>query len=175
MPANVRTRHGLIVLCGAAITFLGIGAALLFGLAGFDQRSSPDPGHSRLVTLRGATLEVVGPGATVMLRTEQEPRWDACDGRTGTFGWTNVVALEEFVTSRAPLRVISAARSQLVRDGWTVSVKSAPGLVLAAVRVSGGFRSSVSLSPDYDADGDIRYWSVIAGAPPATGPRSHGC
>lgn len=101
-----------ILMAGAAIAALG-GAGFWFAMSG----PSGDPG--------GVVIGQLAPGAMVlpagsrrMYLWKLEPRWDSCDGRSGTFGWSDVAVQSAFRWSGAPNALFAAASAHLRELGW---------------------------------------------------------
>lgn len=81
MQQGAQRRWLLIAL---AVVLVGGGAAALWVWTP-SAHGDPDPGGRLLSGLR--TVEQAVPAdAEVLLRQANEPSWDSCDGRKGTFG-----------------------------------------------------------------------------------------
>ncbi len=141
---------------------------------------NPDPGGHILASLK--TVERVVPAnAHVMLRQANEPRWDSCDGRAGTFGWDDVTVAVQFRTIRAPRALVSEADTALRAAGWqrtsTLNTPLGPGARWSRT-VAGATVATVTLAPgtrgDRTGDGTGTYWDLGAVAPPQ-GQRVSGC
>ena len=173
-PAKVARRRLVVVAVFGCI-------AAIFGAFAFVRwtnhaHGDPDPGGRILAALQ--PIEGAVPDdAIVISRQDAAAHWDSCDGRTGTFGWSDIRVIVTFHTTTQPDALISLADGRMVAIGWT------PGSTLTSpigpgrewTRTLGdGTKALASLSPwTVDDDRTIR-WELTAYAPPH-GQRASGC
>ena len=136
----------------------------------------PDPGGRILVALK--TVERAVPAdARQVLRQANEPRWDSCDGRAGTFGWDDVTVYTQFRTGQRPRRLIATVGEAMRAAGWTrvtrLTTPLGPGLRWSRP-TRGSTVATAMLAPETRGDGTGISWDLDAVAPPQ-GPRVSGC
>jgi hypothetical protein len=158
-------RWPFVIACGAGIAVLAV--ALI------SRAPSGDPGAHILGELRPASAAVPAD-ARIGYRRYVEPRWDSCDGRSGTFGWDDVVVIVHFATTLSPDAVKKHADTALRPLGWLSNPAQHEGDVF-------GYRWTKTLSNGTAADAqlsnesqDPETWDLYVGAPPV-GPRVSGC
>jgi hypothetical protein len=165
------------LLVAAAIGCL----VVLAGACAFNRRvdgphGDPDPGGRILAALR-PVRGAVPQDAVGVERQDVEPMWDSCDGRTGTFGWSDVHVIITFSTAMEPQVLVSTANTRMVTLGWI------PGPALDSpigpggrwTRALGdGTEARAALSPWMPGGGQPLRWELTAYAP-AHGPRTSGC
>ena len=160
--------------------WLGLLLVVLVGLTGTARASlrshhgDPDPGGQILNALQ-SVRRAVPPGADVTLRQQNGSTWDSCDGRAGTFGWSDLTTDVQFRSRKAPRLLLDDADKALRAAGWQyASAKdSPPGPGSRWTRtVAGSTLASVILSPATGGNGT--YWDLQALAPPQ-GQRTQGC
>ena len=132
--------------------------------------SSGDPGGHILNELQPVGY-AVPRDVQIIYRHEDEPHWDSCDARPGTFGWNQVVVQIHFRSRSAPADVESNADAQLRRLGWQSAYQySAPTIAWGWTKQLRNV-TEAKAQLEVEADGA---WTLIALAPPV-GPRAHGC
>lgn len=163
-----------------AVAVFGCIAAVVgaFAIVRWTNRAhgDPDPDGRILAALR--PIEGAVPNdAIVVNRQEAAAHWDSCDGRTGTFGWSDIRVIVSFHTTTQPDALNSLADRRMVAIGWT------PGPTLASpigpgrqwTRTLGdGTKAHATLSPWTVDDGQTIRWELTAYAPPH-GQRASGC
>jgi hypothetical protein len=134
----------------------------------------PDP-DGRILTALTTVERALPADAQVMLRQANEPRWDSCDGRSGTFGWDNIAVDMQFRTREQPRALVADADNLLRAVGWrrtgTVHSPLGPGARWSRT-VAGSTVASAMLAPGTSGDGV--YWDLDALAPPQ-GQQVSGC
>jgi hypothetical protein len=160
-------------LCGASLA----AACLLMGSTGAacsTSHGNPDPGGGILQSLRPA-LAVIPKQAHVFIQQAAEPRWDSCDGRSGTFGWGDIVVAAQFRVTDPAEQVLADADRIMVANGWTrtrrLETPLGPGSEWSRA-LPGGEVAIARLSPAIGAFGPE--WDLNAWAPPH-GQRASGC
>jgi hypothetical protein len=129
-----------------------------------------DPGGRILAGLK--TIERALPAhARVILREADEPQWDSCDGRSGTFGWDPVSVHVEFRSRERPRALVAHAERVLRAAGWRREA-SRPTSRGPALRWSRARSSTADLTSTRTPHG--RQWELDAEAPPK-GPSVSGC
>jgi hypothetical protein len=112
-----------------------------------------------------------------MTRQANEPNWDSCDGRTGTFGWDDVTVNVEFRSRVQPHTLVTQADKILEGDGWrrisTLTSPLGPGVRWSRT-VAGSTVAMALLAPGTRGDGTGTFWDLDAVAPPQ-GQRASGC
>jgi hypothetical protein len=107
MPDKVRRRHTksvfLALILVAALTGCG--------------RGDPDP-DGRILTALKSVEAALPSDATVVRREYIEPKWDSCDARPETEGWSDVMVLLEFQTDMDPEVLGEHAGRALELAGW---------------------------------------------------------
>ena len=133
----------------------GLLLVVLVGLAGtawaslLSHHGDPDPGGQILNALQ-SVRRAVPPSADVTLRQQNGSTWDSCDGRAGTFGWSDLTADVEFRSRKAPRLLVDDADKALRAAGWQyASAQDSPlGPSARWTRtVAGSTQASVILSP----------------------------
>jgi hypothetical protein len=97
MNRGARPRWLLVV---PAVVVVAGGAGAIW-ITAQSPHGNPDPGGRILAGLQ-TVASAIPADAEVMLRQANEPRWDSCDGRAGTFGWNNVTVNVQFRASEQP-------------------------------------------------------------------------
>lgn len=159
----------VIVIAGVSIT---LGAEAIWGVG----RGNPDPGGRRLEALSSVSI-ALPENAHVHLRTVAEPHWDSCDGRKGTFGWSDVSVYYEFTTNEGESQLAETAASILTSHGWRVTQQTNAGgpYLIGRKFLDKTIPLKVTLSANYQVvGGPISYWDLSAFAPPS-GQRVSGC
>lgn len=87
---------------------------------------TPDSGRRRLEALSSVSI-ALPKNAQIHLRTVADPHWDSCDGRQGTFGWSDVVVDYQFTTNEGGSGVVNTAASTLTSHGWRVTKQTNAG------------------------------------------------
>jgi hypothetical protein len=158
------------VVAGAGLSLL-----LVAGVAYWQQpiRGNPDP-RGRILAQLAAVARSLPNDAVIAYRTDQEPKWDSCDGRRGTEGWDNASVSIGFTSGQAADDVLAhvedavghlgwesfsqAAVPQGVTASWSKAIQGAPGPGMLQLSAGNG-------------DG---VWLLLAQAPPV-GRRASGC
>ena len=158
----------------------GLLLVVLVGLTGTvwaslrSNHEDPDPG-GRILNALQSVRRAVPPGADVTLRQQNGSTWDSCDGRTATFGWSNLTADVEFRSRKAPRLLLDDADKALRAAGWQYANAQdsplGPGARWTRT-VAGSTQASAILSPATGGNGT--YWKLQALAPPL-GQRTQGC
>jgi hypothetical protein len=152
---------------------LSVGACAARGPGG---HGDPDPGRAILAVLQpiGGALP---DDATGVRRQDSEPQWSSCDGRPGTYGWTDVSVLIDFTTATPPDALISRADNRMVALGWTSGAAGSSVLGPSREwtrRLPDGTPVHALLTPWTRDYGDAVSWELTATAPPR-GSRASGC
>jgi hypothetical protein len=151
----------------------GAGALWMWTLS---HHGDPDPGGRLLSGLQ--TVERAVPAdAEVTLQQANEPSWDSCDGRPGTFGWNDATVYVQFLASEEPEALIAQADRALTAAGWDRADSSGTPLGPGArwTRVLSGPRvATAALSKGTRGGGTTSYWELSAVTPPQ-GQRASGC
>ncbi len=169
-------RRNLLLTSGVVIVIIGAVTTLAVGGFWSARRGNPDPGGHRLKALSSVSI-ALPKNADVHLRTIAEPHWDSCDGRKGTFGWSDVSMYYEFTTTEGENQLVKAAASMLTSHGWRVTQQTNAGGPYLTGRkfLDKTIPLKVTLSPDYQvAGGPISYWNLSAFSLPV-GSRASGC
>ena len=169
-------RRNLLLTVGVVIVIAGVVTTLAVGGFWSARRGNPDPGGRRLKALSSVSI-ALPKNAQVHLRTVAEPHWDSCDGRKGTFGWSDVGVYYQFTTNEGESELVKTAASILTSHGWHVTQQTNAGGPYLTGRkfLDKTIPLQVTLSPGYQvAGGPISYWDISAFAPPV-GPRVSGC
>ena len=171
---EVWTQVGRDRLVGGLSLVLVAGAVTAAWSASLSSHGNPDPGGHRLSAIK-TVAEALPADARVVLRQANEPRWDSCDGRPGTFGWDNVSSSVQFRTGTSAGKLIADADRALRAGGWHYANRLdsplGPG-VRWTQTVAGSAFATAMLTPG--ASGDGTSWYLTAEAPPQ-GRRVSGC
>jgi hypothetical protein len=137
-----------------------------------------DPGGKILHQLEVAS-QALPNDAQISFRSDGEPKWDSCDGRPGTFGWTDVTVRISFRSRSANALVIAHADKSLHQMGWISDYSNAVngGTQIGWNRVlDNGSVAIVQLTraARYPGGPQPAEWELDAVAPPV-GPRASGC
>jgi hypothetical protein len=136
-----------------------------------------DPGGRILHALR-STKQALPNDAHVLYRNDLEPKWDSCDGRSGTFGWDNVVVQIHFESGSSTDTVVHGASRAFQTLGWQqdyVNNQSTFVQLGWTRRLDNGSIAKAQLSngvPDQSATKSR--WDLFVIAPPV-GPQASGC
>ncbi len=159
---KVRPRHTRIVFLALILV------AALNGCG----RGDPDPGGRILTALK--SVEVALPAdATSVHREYVEPKWDSCDARPETEGWSDAMVLIDFRTDLDPEAWGEHAGQALESAGWGDEVVSATPFGPRwswTQSLDDGTVARAGLSPTA-VEGS---WELYAVAPPR-GQRVSGC
>lgn len=162
--------RGLVVAVAGALVVAGAGGAWAVTRVG---HGDPDPG-GRILAVAQTVGQALPPGARVLLQQAVEPRWDSCDGRPETEGWSNVFVDVEFDSTGDPQDVVRDADKALTASGWhrtqILQTSLGPGAVWS--QSVGGTAVTASLSQGVTGSG--LHWELAAVAPP-NGQRVSGC
>lgn len=179
MPDKREQRAWQVRVLSAAVAGIGIAATLAFwhpGGAGGDPGG--DPGGVRQQMLR--SISAVLPGdAKVLMHAAGGPRWDSCDGRTDTQGWSDASDNYEFTSASYPATVVAGAEATMKIAGWklirTSTTPLGPLLVWNKVASGNvGAQAQLSVSTRGPSRNSPSYWDLMGSAAPA-GPRASGC
>ena len=118
--AAITLQEGLrwVVIGWSELSLLLVaGAVTAAWAASLSNHGDADPrGH--LLSAVKTVAEALPADARVVLRQANEPRWDSCDGRPGTFGWDNVSTSVQFRTGVSGGKLIADADRALRAAGW---------------------------------------------------------
>jgi hypothetical protein len=159
----------IIALC------LGV-AVVAYVLLGPRSHEDPDPGGQTLAAL-GSVAVAVPDDATSVLRQDVAPHWDSCDGREGTFGFSDIGVYVSFGTSTPPDKLLSRANVRLQESGWSpdVTMNTPLGPVGTWTRtLADGSVARAQLGAGTSDNGQTITWNLSAIAPPH-GQRVSGC
>jgi hypothetical protein len=136
-----------------------------------------DPG-GRILQALGATKQVLPNDAHVLYQNDLEPKWDSCDGRSGTFGWDSVVVQIHFESASSTDAVVHGASQAFHTLGWQqdyVNNQSTFVQVGWTRRLDNGSIAKAQLSSAV-ADPSVARpgWELFVTAPPV-GPQASGC
>ncbi|MBV9594948.1 MAG: hypothetical protein JO147_14270 [Actinobacteria bacterium] len=170
-PKLVRRWIIALVCLGAVVV-----AVLGVRLRDADSRGTPDPGGRTLASLRTAERGVPA-GVSAIRPRGREPQWDACDGESGSAGWTPAFYSVAFRSQLAAEDVAGVSTQQLQRAGWVfrdqIDGPTGPTLRFARTLPDGDVASLELTAAAPDQDGS-RLWQVTASAPPEA-VRSSSC
>ena len=101
-----------------------------------------------------------------------EPRWDSCDGRSSTYGWSVASEYADFtVGTESQVSVVDHVRAAMSKLGWAYVPERSGGKQWAWSRQVNGSTATAEMdAPQSQASP----WSLDAEAPPAVNP-STGC
>jgi hypothetical protein len=174
---GTKTRRGLTMRWRFAAP---VALVLVAGLVGVTvhrliSHGDPDPGDRILTALKSIEVGVPTDAAEV---THQYAKalWDSCDGREGTFGWSDIGVYLTFATTMQPTALLTFVRGQLQGAGWTAGLAGFTPLGQGQrfVRTLANNSEAVAQISPTTRDGDPISWSLSAVAPPQ-GPRASGC
>jgi hypothetical protein len=132
--------------------------------------STGDPGGRILGELQPAST-AIAPDAKIRYRHDDEPRWDSCDGRPGTFGWNDAVMQIHFASALSSTAVSSHANAALLGLGWKAVYNS--GVQVGwQKRLTNSSYAHAQITDDNQID--LGTWTLFVSAPPA-GQRASGC
>jgi hypothetical protein len=172
MNRGARPRWLLVV---PAVVVVAGGAGAIW-ITAQSPHGNPDPGGRILAGLQ-TVASAIPADAEVMLRQANEPRWDSCDGRAGTFGWNNVTVNVQFRASEQPDALVAQIDKVLTEAGWhrTNAWETPLGPNARWSRtLSGPTVATALLSPGTRGGGNGSYWDLDAVAPPQ-GHQASGC
>jgi hypothetical protein len=112
--------------------------------------------------------------ARVLYDHREEPHWDSCDGRDGTFGWSDVVVQVHFASQVDPQQLRAQVSDDFGALGWSLV---ADGQWTRSARGTDVDRVLLEQTSYGGADGvdpDETGWTIIAFATPL-GTRASGC
>jgi hypothetical protein len=177
--------HWWRVAIAALFPITGLVGLLLYGVPG---HGDPDPGGKTLVALRSIET-ALPPFARDVGRQYIEAVWGSCDGRPGTFGWSDIGVYLMFGTAQESSFVVAYVTARLESIGWngseprtTPTATGSPGDVLSlatpvrltfARTLANGAEAFARLDA-WTRDGQTITWSLSAIAPPRV-PRASGC
>jgi hypothetical protein len=161
----------------AFVGVIGVSALTLWFLGNAIAGPTADPGGRILGALR-STKQALPNDAHVLYGNDLEPKWDSCDGRSGTFGWDNVVVQIHFESGGSTDTVVQAASQAFGTLGWQqeyVNNQRTFVQVGWTRRLDNGSIAKAQLSsavPDRNAARPR--WDLFVTAPPV-GPQASGC
>ncbi|MBN9609764.1 MAG: hypothetical protein BGO26_13360 [Actinobacteria bacterium 69-20] len=163
-----RVRHWASALLAVGAV---AGAAVACGT-----RGDPDPGGKILAALM--TVEQAVPhDARITLHQEYEPRWDSCDGRADTAGWSNPIVIVQFTTDESADTLVADTNTTLLTQGWQLTTRSSTdfGPSVGWTRTAAGSTvANATLQPFTGSAGRAITWELVATAPP-NGRQASGC
>ena len=171
-PRELSVRWQLAAIA-SLILIAGLVGLLIHG---WKIHGDPDPGGQILDALR--TVEAAVPPAAIDVSEEYgEAHWDSCDGRAGTFGWSEISVILTFGTTLDPSALISYVTGRLEAGGWTMAGQEAlsplgPNQKFSRT-LANGTEAVADIGPQM-RDGRTVMWSLRATAPP-DGPTASGC
>lgn len=144
----------------SAFAFVAVGTGCSASTHG-----NPDPGGRILDSLKPVT-KVIPATAHIESQEAVEPYWDSCDGRSGSFGWSNVTLDAKFNTDEPANQLLDDADRTLSAAGWTrtSSVRSAIAQSEQWVRTVAGRSLTAALGSA--SDGKSTYWYLEASGSP---------
>jgi hypothetical protein len=167
----------------ALLPIVGLVGLLFYGVPG---HGDPDPDGQTLIALKSVET-ALPPFAVDVSRQYVEAVWDSCDGRPGTFGWSDIGVYLTFGTAQENSVVVAYVTARLESIGWTgpeprTTTTASPGEVLSQtssfrlrfVRTLANGVDAVARLDAWTPDGQTITWSLTAIAPPQ-GPRASGC
>lgn len=131
---------------------------------------SGDPGGVVIGQLVPAAMGLPA-GAQRMYLWKLEPRWDSCDGRSGTFGWSDVAVQSAFRWRGAPNALFAAASPHLRELGWRRSgtaLGTSPREQMWTKILASGKTATLTVTQEGP------YWQLDARAAPV-GKAARGC
>jgi len=161
----------------ALVGVIGVSALTLWFRGNAIGGPIADPGGRILHALR-STTQALPNDAHVLYRKDLEPKWDSCDGRSGTFGWDNVLVQIHFESGTSTDTVVRGASQAFRTLGWQqdyVNNQSTFVQLGWTRRLDNGSIAKAQLSngvPDQSAT--TPRWDLFVTAPPV-GPQASGC
>ena len=161
----------------AVVGVIGVLALTLWFVGNAIAGPIADPGGRILNALR-STKQALPNDAHVLYRYDLEPKWDSCDGRSGTFGWDNVMVQIHFESASSTDTVVHGASQAFHTLGWQqdyVNNQSTFVQLGWSRRLDNGSMANAQLSnsvPDQSATRPR--WDLFVTAPPM-GPQASGC
>jgi hypothetical protein len=125
----------------------------------------------RLLAALTSVVAAIPAGAQVAYVHRNEPLWEACDGRAGTWGWSDVVVQASFVSSEPESAVFAHANKVASKLGWardSIGAPHGPGALLTWTKAIPP-ADPVSLTLSHDGS-----WLLFATATPPGHP-VNGC
>lgn len=136
-----------------------------------------DPGGRILNQLRTAA-QALPADAQVTYRNDLEPKWDSCDGRSGTFGWDDVVVQIHFQSRTGTATLVDHADRTFRSLGWNSdyhdAVKGDPQVGWSRSLDNGSMAKAQLTANVPNPTGVDRVWDLFVSAPPV-GTRVSGC
>jgi hypothetical protein len=158
------------VLAGLVLAFGG------YALHRWAGHGDPDPGGNILRTLQSIAV-AVPEDATEVSRQDYEAHWDSCDGREGTFGWSDISVIITFKTETDAEVLVSLVDGRMAMAGWTTSLASStpfgPGRWWPRQLADASTADARLDAGTYD-NGQTITWQLYAVAA-AHGPHVSGC
>jgi hypothetical protein len=155
---------------------IGVSALALWFLGNAIAGPTADPGGRILQALRSSE-QALPNDAHVLYRNDLEPKWDSCDGRSGTFGRDNIVVQIRF-ESASPTDTVVHGASQAFRTlGWQqdyVNNQSTFVQLGWTRRLDNGSTAKAQLSSVPNQSAARLGWDLFVTAPPV-GPQVSGC
>ena len=172
-PLTRGTRRGLGV---AALLACAAAAVVGIALSRSSSHGDPDPGGRTFSALQPVE-SAVPDGVAVLVCQEARAQWSSCDGRPGTFGWTDITVVLSFTTTTPANVLISQVNDTMTAIGWIPGPpgSSQLGPDLGWTRtLDDGTQAHALLSPGTADNGLTITWELAASAPP-NGQRASGC
>jgi hypothetical protein len=163
------------------LVIIGVLGCLAIALGGYAQdrwmgHGDPDPGGNILRTLQSIAV-AVPDDATEVRRQDAEAHWDSCDGREGTFGWSDISVYISFKWEADPQELVSLVDGRMATAGWTTSLASSnplgPGRWWPR-QLADGTTADARLDAFTMDNGQTITWELYANAA-AHGPHASGC
>lgn len=156
---------------------VGVSAFTLWFLGNAMAGPTADPG-GRILQALASTRQALPNDAHVFYRNDVEPRWDSCDGRSGTFGWDNVVVQIHFESASSTDTVVQGASQAFHTLGWQQDYLNNQSAFVQAGwtrRLDNGSIAKAQLSSAVpDPTAARPGWELFVTAPPV-GPQASGC
>jgi hypothetical protein len=136
---------------------------------------NPDPGGAILTSLTSIKA-AVPPEATNVTYQEAPARWDSCDGRSETEGWSDIQVWLSFDVATEADALLAFAGTRMTNAGWIDGgTRTSPlGPARTWTRALPDGTTATALLGPNTRDGSAIYWTFMATAPPH-GQRVSGC
>jgi hypothetical protein len=157
---------------------LAVVVAITLSAACTNPSKSQHPGGDigrHLLNALTPVVAAVPQDAHVAYVKKDEPVWESCDGRAGTFGWGDVDVQVSFTSPLAPSAVFAYADNALAKEAWTrvsLGEPDGPGLRSTWTKVIPPAAEPVKVVLSNNTP--YRDWVLLATATPIGHP-VHGC
>ena len=131
-----------------------------------------DPG-GRVLAQLAPTVSALPSVSSSNYLWKMEPHQVSCDGRAGTFGWSQVVVQSGFKYVGSPTSLSTLMSIRLQRLGWKVNKRegvSSPPSFQWHKTLTNGSHAGLQVQQSFTAS----TWELVA-VPPPIGKRSSGC